>query len=88
MFIQHHHNNGHRRNYFFLSLWLKAMVPLEINLSSIRRIGYDEEQNEEAIIANLDFVEKSERTLRLSSSNIRRRWKDISIPRFARRISE
>lgn len=46
---------------------MEAMVPVKTDFSSLWWIGYDEEQNEEAIKANLDLIKEWEMILRLSS---------------------
>lgn len=75
-----------RKTPFSLVYGIELMVPVEIDLSPTRRVEYNEEQNEEAINANLDLVEKSKRTPRLSSSYIKRKWKDNLILKHAEKI--
>lgn len=49
------------------------MVPIKINLNLIRRIGYDEEQNQEMVTPNLDLVEEKGDDSQLSAPYVRRR---------------
>lgn len=37
---------------------MEAMIPIEIDLSLTRRIGYSEEQNKEVVNVSLEFVEE------------------------------
>lgn len=64
----------------------KAMVSVEIGVSSTRKIGYDKEQNEEAINETQTSERKSGITFKLGLMHSGRGWKEISTPRFARKI--
>lgn len=56
MVLSHHYKNRYRRN--SLAYEMEAMVLVEAWISSARRIGYDEEQNRDAISATLSLIEE------------------------------
>lgn len=45
-----------RKTSFSVSYGMEAMVPVELCMSSARRIGYDEQQNGESMNASLDLL--------------------------------
>lgn len=58
MGISNHYKNYHWKNIVFSSLLDGGMVPVEMGISSARRIGYDEEQNEKSMNTSLDLLEE------------------------------
>lgn len=58
MGVQNNSENLYLRNPFFASLWLQAMILMEVGIGSLRRDLYSEGDNEALMRASLDLVEE------------------------------